>query len=146
MSMTRPLLLLASLLIAACGSPARDELTLPTAPTSTVPVGTDFTLAPGESVSVDNAALTLVFTKVVGDSRCPSQMTILCVWAGSVVTSMRVNSTSGARDVTLETQASRDMIVVGDYLVQLVGVTPARLTLDTIPPTAYRATLRINRK
>lgn len=44
-----------SLLTTACASPARDVLSLPTAPTSTVPMGSDFTLAPGESVVMSSS-------------------------------------------------------------------------------------------
>lgn len=143
---TTSLLAIATAIVGACGSPARDVLTLPTAPTSTVPMGTDFTLAPGESVVVNDGALTLTFTKVQGDSRCPTQSLILCVWAGSAVVEMRATTGGSSRTVILETVATKDVATVDKYQVQLVGVTPPKLTTDSIPASAYRATLRMVRK
>src|SRR5262245_42620769 len=93
------------LAIAACNSPARDVLTLPSAPNSTVPLGTDFTLAPGESAAIDGQSMQLMFVKLTGDSRCPTNALIQCVWAGSAVIAVRTTSNGSTRDLPLETQA-----------------------------------------
>ena len=130
----------------ACTSPARDLLTLPTAPASTVPMGTDFTLAPGESVLVNSGALTLTFVGVTSESRCPTSALIQCVWAGSARIALRATSSAGSRDISLETVANKDTDTIDHFVVQLVGVTPAPLTSDPIPAAAYRATLRVVRK
>lgn len=138
------ILLAATMTIAACNSPARDVLTLPSAPNSTVPLGTDFTLAPGESAAVNGESLQLTFVKVTGDSRCPAN--VQCVWAGSAVIAVRTASSVGTRELPLETLLARDTATVDGFLVRLVSVTPAPLTTDPIPPASYRATLRITRK
>lgn len=140
------LVLVATLLASSCGSPGRDVLTLPTAPTSTVPIGSDFTLAPGESVVVNSGALTLTFVRVTNESRCPTQALIQCVWAGSAVIGMRSVAGSTTGDMTLETVANKNEKLIGNYLVQLVDVTPAPRTLDSIPAATYRAVLRVSRK
>ena len=132
--------------LGACGSPTRDVLTLPNAPTSTVALGTDFTLAPGESVLVDGAGTALTFVGVTGDSRCPSSELLQCVWAGSVQLAMRATTAAGVRVLPLETVAHRDTASVGEHLVTLRSVAPARLMFDSIPPASYRATLQITRK
>ena len=132
--------------IAACSSPARDVLTLPTAPTSTVPMGTDFTLAPGESVVVNSGDLTLTFVALTGDSRCPVNALIQCVWAGSAIIAVRARSASGTREFPLETQNTKDTETVDRFIVRLVAVTPIPTTTDPIPPASYRATLRMVRK
>lgn len=132
--------------LAACDSPVRDALTFPNAPNSTVPLGTDFTLAPGESVVVNQDALQLTFVRVTGDSRCPVNALIQCVWAGSAVIALRAVTNAGTRELPLETQATHDTVTVDGFLVRLVAVTPEPLTTDPIPPATYRATMRITRK
>src|SRR6188472_4161830 len=76
-------LLAVTLSVAACNSPARDVLTIPSAQNSTVPLGTDFTLAPGDSAGIHGESRQLTFVKLTGDSRCPTN--VQCVWAGSAV-------------------------------------------------------------
>ena len=134
------------LAVTACNSPARDVLTLPTAPTSTVPMGTDFTLAPGESVVVNSGEMTLTFVGLTSESRCPINALISCVWEGSATINVRARTESRTREFPLETVRTRDTETVDRYVVQLVAVTPAPLTLDPIPPASYRATLRMVRK
>ncbi len=139
--------LLATLLaMSACGSSARDVLTLPTAPSSTVPMGTDFTLAPGESVIVNSGAVTLRFVGITSESRCPTNALILCVWAGSARIAIRATSSAGSRELPLETQVTKDTATVDQFVVRLVAVTPAPITTDPIPPASYRATFRLSRK
>ena len=140
------ILLTAMLTAAACNSPARDVLTLPSAPNSTVPLGTDFTLAPGEFVAVNQESLQLTFVRLTGDSRCPTNALIQCVWAGSAIITARATTPGGTRDLNLETQANKDTATIDRLVVRLVSVAPARLTTDSIPPASYRATLRITRK
>lgn len=138
-------LLMTASALAVCNSPARDVLTLPTAPTSTVPIGSDFTLAPGESVVVNNGGFTLTFTGVVGDSRCPTNATIQCVWVGSATVAIHVDKGGTNSDITLESVDARRSVSINNYLVQLIDVTPAPVTLDSIPSASYRAILRISR-
>ena len=136
----------ALLTTAACGSPARDVLTLPTAPASTVPMGSDFTLAPGESVVVNSGVLTLTFVGVTSESRCPTNALIQCVWAGSARVAVRATTTAGTRELTLETMVARDTLTVEQFVMHLVAVVPAPLTTDPIPASAYRGTFRLTRK
>ena len=136
--------LVVALTVVACRSPERELLLPPTAPSSTVPVGSDFTLAPGESVVLGNQGSTLTFTGVVNESRCPTNALIQCVWAGSAAIGLRINDGGTSRTITLETFAPRNSTVVGRYHVQVLDVTPAPITLDSIPPASYRAILRIS--
>ena len=131
------------LALTACAGPTREALDLPTAPTNTVPVGTDFTLAPGESATAGNA-LTVGFIGITNDSRCPTN--VQCVWAGSARAGLRVRDGAASRDLHLETLATKDTATVGVYLIRLVEVNPAPVTTDPIPASAYRITLRVTRK
>lgn len=133
------------LALASCGAPSRDALDLPTAPTNTVPVGNDFVLAPGASAAADGSALTVGFTGIVSESRCPTNALIQCIWGGSARVGLRVRDVSGTRDLLLETLAAKDTATVGAYLIRLVEVNPMPVTTDPIPAASYRITLRVTR-
>jgi hypothetical protein len=146
MGMRRPRLILTAVAIAACASPARDVLLLPTEPPSTVSLGSDFTLAPGESVVINHGAAVVTFARVTSDSRCPTDALVQCVWAGSVQLALRVTVGSATQDVAIETQATRDTAEVGGFVMQLMAVTPERRTLDSIPVGQYRGMFRVRRR
>src|SRR5688500_7044254 len=66
---------------ACAGSPAE--------PTS--PLNAEFTLAPGETMSIDDTSVTIRFDGVSGDSRCPADA--LCVTGGSASVQITVSAT-----------------------------------------------------
>lgn len=119
---------------------------MPSAPSGSVALGSTFSLAPTESVLINQGAITLTFVKVSGDSRCPTDMLIQCVWAGSVQLKISVKSDVGVQDIAIETQPSKDLITVDRYMVQLVAVTPGKRTTDSIPMANYRATFRVTKR
>lgn len=135
-----------ALLLSACSNTVEPSLNLPASPNVAVQMGSDFTLAPGESVVANPGALQLTFVGVTDDSRCPTNALIQCVWAGSARVALRVTGGSGSRDVAIETAPMRDTLTIDRFQVQLVGVTPPKLTTDPIPASAYRATLRVKAK
>lgn len=136
----------ATLLFTACASGVEPSLSLPASPNVTVQMGRDFTLAPGESVLANPGAVQLTFIAVTDDSRCPINPAIQCIWGGSARVALRVASSAGSRDVAIETPPQRDTVTVDRYMVQLVGVTPAKLAAGPIPAASYRATLRVTAK
>ena len=73
---------------------------------------------------------------VLEDSRCPKYVT--CVWRGRLRVSVQV----GQRRVTLDDGAP--LSVRGGHLT-LVRATPLSGRGETIPPAAYRFTLRFER-
>jgi hypothetical protein len=106
-----------------------------------VEVGPEFTLAPGESVSVKAADMKVRFVAVIEDSRCPKNLT--CIWAGQVKVQLEVQVAS---------QAASPMEIVegttapaGEYRVTLVRVGPEPLNGAEIAPQDYRATLKVER-
>ena len=138
--------LAALLTLTACGTTQADTLTLPAAPTVTIPMGTDVVLAPGEYVVVNPGGLRLTFTGVTSESRCPVNVLIQCVQAGSARIALRITSGVGTRDVAMETTTRSDTTTVERYVVRLVGVTPVPTTTDPIPAASYRMTLRVTVK
>ena len=47
-----------------------------------VPLGQEFTLAPGQEVSISGEPLRVMFDRVIEDSRCPTG--VVCIWEGRV--------------------------------------------------------------
>lgn len=93
------------------------------------------TLALGQSVAVDGADLT--FEAVPTDTRCPQD--VECVWAGDALVELRWQ---GA-DVELHTGVEPRSAGLGPTTVTLVALAPQPYANATIPPQAYRATLRL---
>jgi len=110
----------------------------PTGPSEVVPLGREFTLRPGESVTIESTDLIVSFEQVAQDSRCPADAT--CVWAGDAVVVLKV----GEASLELRSTTAPES-VVGAYRVRLERVEPVAYRDRTIPPEAYRAVLRVTR-
>jgi len=119
------------LLLPACSSS--------TAPS--VPLNEEFTMAPGESVAIERAAIFVQFVGVEGDSRCPADT--FCVWAGDALVKIEVRSARGRQTYDLHTGSL--MPVVHDRMtITLVQLSPYPFgSRPPIQPGDYRATLRV---
>lgn len=132
-------------------------------PTSSSPVtGTvneEISLAPDQSAAVTGTDLTVTFHAIVSDERCPSD--VECAASGPVTISLSVQQGDGMpTDFTLQTfteQNGRSPDVqfegvtnraeVGDYLIQILSVTPYPKNLTTkIDPSEYRIGLLVSNK
>jgi len=128
-------------------------------PSISATVGTEFTLALNQSAAITETDLTITFNSVLSDERCPSD--IECAASGPVSVSLSVRQGDGnATDMTLQTftdnngrtprvqfEGITDRVEVGDYLIQIVGVTPYPKNLSTqIKDSEYRVTLIVSRK
>ena len=128
-------------------------------PTAVAAQGTQFTLAPGQSATVTGTDLTITFHSILGDDRCPSG--VECAASGPVTISLAVGQGDGdATDLTLQTftdnngrapggqfEGIEDRVEVGDYLIQILGVTPYPKDLSTrIKPSEYRLILIVTGK
>jgi hypothetical protein len=128
------LCLLAATVVTAC-----DES--PTGPT--VIIDQRFTLAPGETASVQGYGVRLRFEGVTGDSRCPADA--LCIMGGDAI--VRVSASGDAASLSLELHtgdASRASVTYGNVKVALVELQPYPFSSRTIDPGDYRATLLVS--
>jgi hypothetical protein len=127
-------LLLAALALAGC----------PSSPSSMrVPLGREFTLAPGQSVVVGEAGLRVTLGGVAGDSRCPSD--VQCVWEGDATVTLEVASGSTpAASYELHTSGrfAREAMHLA-YRVTLVRLDPVPRGAAPVAPSDYRATLAV---
>ena len=127
----------ACLAMAACGNkvstPAGEK----------IPLGREFTLAPGQSAVVDDD-LRLTLKSVTDDSRCPVDVT--CVWEGDAKVAVEVITPTPRAEHELHTSARFDREAKhGAYRVTLVKLEPAPRSTATISPGDYRATFVVVR-
>jgi hypothetical protein len=108
----------------------------------TAPVGGDFTLGVGEHVSIARTPLILTFTRLVGDSRCPPDVT--CVWAGNAELELDARINDQHTVVRLNTNVGPREAIAGDYRITLVEFTPPPASNVNVAETHYRATLVVS--
>ena len=133
--------------------------TLTSPPSFTASTNNEFTLVPNQPATITDADLTITFNSVLSDDRCPSE--VECVASGPVAVSLSVQpDNENATDLTLETftdqnghapggqfEGIEDRVKIGDYLIQIVGVTPYPKNLSTrIMPSEYQATFIVTQK
>lgn len=111
----------------------------PTGPSS--PLDSEFTLAPGETMSITARSLLVRFNGVSGDSRCPADA--FCIQGGSAAVRITAASARATRDYELHTGDMRPVVHEG-FTIVLVQLLPYPFSSRTIPPEEYRATLRVN--
>jgi hypothetical protein len=122
-------------------------------------VGTEFSLAPGQSAVVAETGLTVTFHSVPGDDRCPSE--VECAASGPVDVALSVQQgNAAATNVALQTftdhegkapsvpfEGLTNPVEVGGYLIRLIGVTPYPQNPEVeIEPSEYRVTLLVSKR
>lgn len=114
--------------------PAPPKEVLPQNKIQTVDLGV------GEKAELETGEITLV--DVLADSRCPKG--VQCVWAGEVKISLkyRNNSTLANQNITL--QYPGNPIVVDNYKMELISVTPEKTT-DPIDKKTYRFQITVEK-
>jgi hypothetical protein len=140
------LLAVTALLSAACST--TDEPHAPT-PNLTPKLNTPFTLEIGQSAVLTEPAVTITFTAVPQDSRCPADA--VCVWAGDAVVALTLHvgpPEGDGPDVEAELHTNlepRSTPWGVHYELRLLELRPVPL-LDPPSGAAYRATLVMESK
>ena len=125
-------LALSSLLLSACDGG-------PTGPT--VRLDTAFVLTVGETAALQGRSVRIRFVGVTGDSRCP--IDVFCVTGGDAIVEIAVRSRSGPEiRYDLHTGDLRP-VRHRTLTINLIQLAPDPFSTQTIPPEAYRATLRV---
>ena len=113
----------------------------PVAPT--VPLNQQFTLAPGESASIENTSIRIEFLRVSGDSRCPADA--ICIQGGDALVEVRVSNGTAAEYDLHTGDLSRSAVTHAGYRIELVQLQPYPFSSRTIAAGDYRATLTVTR-
>ncbi|HZI80578.1 MAG TPA: hypothetical protein VFD69_13745 [Vicinamibacterales bacterium] len=130
---------LAALFFCLLAATACDES--PTGPT--VSIDARFTLAPGETASIEGRGVRLRFEGVTGDSRCPADA--ICIQGGDAVVKVQASGDGGSLSLDLHTgDASRASVTYGGVKVTLVDLQPYPFSSRTTAPGDYRATLVVS--
>ncbi len=113
----------------------RNEVTGPSSP-----LNTDFTLSPGQSMTVDDIGVR--FLRVLSDSRCP--LNALCISSGDAVLTIAVSTTTDGRDYQLRANTMKSVTHSG-RTIHLVQLAPYPIAPVVTPLTDYLATFRVTR-
>jgi hypothetical protein len=109
----------------------------------TVPLDREFTLAPGESASVQGTSFRVTFLRVSGDSRCPADA--VCIQGGDAIVHVRATEATTA-DYELHTGSQAGAVVThAGFHIELLQLQPYPFSSRTIAPNEYRATLAVTR-
>jgi len=131
---------LATILVCLLAATACDES--PTGPS--VSLDARFTLAEGETASVQGRGVSLRFESVTGDSRCPGDA--VCITGGDAVVRIQASGDAGTLSLDLHTgDTSRASVTYGGLKVTLVELQPYPFSSrPAITPGDYRATLVVS--
>jgi hypothetical protein len=106
-------------------------------------LGERFSLRPGESARIRGEHATIVFERLVSDSRCA--VDVQCIRAGEARAAFRLE-TGGAAEISFELDTDRERNRrVGGYRVTLVDVFPAPRSTVRVAPTEYSAEITVSR-
>ncbi|HKG90652.1 MAG TPA: hypothetical protein VKA84_02100, partial [Gemmatimonadaceae bacterium] len=116
---------------------------------TTARIGQPFDLAFGQSADLTGTNLRLTFTRVAGDSRCPTD--VQCVWEGDAEIAVRIDrGGTPAGTAELHTSAGggglREVDYDGHLVIALQSLAPAPRSGHPIPDAGYVATLLVREK
>ena len=108
-------------------------------------LGQEFTLSPGEKVSVRGTKLKIRFVSVVEDSRCPKG--VQCVWQGNAKASFELSGIKRKPSrMRLNTGIEPKEAEYSGYILRLVKLTPEPKSGEKINAREYEATLVVSRR
>lgn len=84
--------------------------------------GETITLKVGESVTIQESVLTVVFKEVKEDSRCPTGTD--CFWEGQAVINLAINETETAEVIMRAGKADLAKDTLDEVIYTLIAVTP----------------------
>lgn len=94
----------------------------------------------------DDENISIQFTELVGDSRCP--IDAICVWEGDAEAKFRFSKNNSFEDFTLQTSRNyfnADTLLFG-YRIELVEVFPYPQINIEIPPYDYKVKIKIEKE
>lgn len=122
-------------------------------PTIETPLNAEFTLARDQSARIKATNLTVTFSSVLSDDRCPIE--VECAASGPVTVTLSIQREGEdlPANVTLETFTNQEgrapaediegveaFADIGEYVIRVVGVLPYPRNLSGIKASDYQAT------
>ena len=132
----------AGLLFCGCASPSHPGDPGNVTPGVQVQPGREFDIGVGQTVEVQGTSVTIRFSGVAEDSRCP--VDVQCVWAGNAIVRLAISTAGGvATDASLNTTLEPKSTTTSGYTIRLAGLKPFPRSGTTIPASSYMATLEV---
>jgi hypothetical protein len=130
------------LVFGGCASPSHPGDPGNVTPGVQVQTGREFDIAVGQTVEVQGTPMTIRFSGVAEDSRCP--VDVQCVWAGNAIVRLTISTSGGtATDASLNTTLDPKSTTASGYTIRLAALKPVPRSGTTIPASAYVATLEV---
>lgn len=107
-----------------------------------VSLGNDFTLPVGKTAAINGESLTITFTQVSADSRCPTG--VECIQAGSANCDVIFNYKGGEYTVTLNAGSGKDNVVFTDYTIDY-NLQPYPVSGIKIDPKDYNLRMMVTK-
>jgi len=105
----------------------------------------EFTLKNGQQVTIEGQKLTLKFSSLFHDSRCPTSVT--CAWAGNGAIVVEVSRKKKKTvQAMLNTLLEPKQVEYKGYTVRLVALNPYPKTPGQIDPSEYEAVLIVSKR
>jgi hypothetical protein len=106
--------------------------------------GAEFSLPLGKTASLSGNGVTVTFTQVQEDSRCP--IDVVCVWAGDAKIELAIKHDGSPEEVrVVSLTPTNNETTSGDVRIRFVGLAPAPRQADAGKPRAYVARLVLSR-
>ena len=107
------------------------------------PLGGEFSAAPGKPMRLDG--ISIEFTKVVEDSRCPKNVT--CVWQGAATVALTALVGTNPREFTLSTSpATAASTGIEGFRIELLDLAPYPDATVRRASMDYSVKLRVTRE
>lgn len=109
-------------------------------------LGEPFKLGIGDAVRIEDAGVTLVFEKVVNDSRCPKDVT--CIRAGEAIVHLSAADDTGAKavlEIAVPPGGASLAAKFQDFLVTVLELDPQKESRKAIDPSSYVARVKVAR-
>jgi hypothetical protein len=105
----------------------------------------EFSLALGQTATIEGEKLVIKFKAVLEDSRCP--VNVVCVWAGNGKVEFETLDIDGQnKTVILNTEEEPRATTLKGHKLTLISLNPPRIDGVSISPGDYSVTLRVDRK
>ncbi len=105
-------------------------------------LGTNFDMISNQTTTVQPVGIVIHMINM-SDSRCPSDVT--CIWAGQAKVNLEVRINGNANLLTLtSTAGGMDSKSLGNYVVQLIKISPYPTSKTNIKLSDYVLTLKVS--
>lgn len=95
-----------------------------------------------QSVNIKDPKTQILFSKIIEDSRCPSDVT--CVWQGRVSVQLNVTTENDSKQIVLSLE-NKTAPINNDYYLMLLDVKPYPTSQNPIQEKDYKVTIYLER-